>query len=108
MFVAIIIAQILCLVYLKELLPFLADGIDDEDEVLVAIAKSLGSFVEYVGGPEYAKTILPTLELLLTVGTYPLRFCVGGGLRQLQLSVLSNSFGTFRGEHGSRSSVRKH
>jgi serine/threonine-protein phosphatase 2A regulatory subunit A len=50
-------------------LPFLADGIDDEDEVLVAIAKSLGHFVEHVGGPQYAETLLPTLELLLTVGT---------------------------------------
>jgi serine/threonine-protein phosphatase 2A regulatory subunit A len=53
---------------LQELLPFLADGIDDDDEVLVAIAKSLGNFVDHVGGPKYAETLLPTLELLLTVG----------------------------------------
>lgn len=86
-------------------MPFLADGIDDEDEVLVAIAKSLGSFVDYVGGPEYAKALLPTLELLLTVGTYLL---YGRGLRNLHLNLLTHSFGTFRGEHGSRSSVRKH
>lgn len=51
-------------------MPFLADGIDDDDEVLVAIAKSLGNFIDYVGGPEYAETLLPTLELLLTVGKY--------------------------------------
>lgn len=53
---------------LQELLPFLADGIDDDDEVLVAIARSLGNFVDHVGGPQYAETLLPTLELLLTVG----------------------------------------
>ena len=35
-----------------ELLPFLSDGVDDEDEVLEAIAASLGDLVPHVGGRE--------------------------------------------------------
>ena len=50
-----------------ELLPFLSDGIDDEDEVLEAVAVSLGKLVPYVGGARHAKSLLPTLELLLAV-----------------------------------------
>lgn len=52
----------------QELLPFLTDGVDDEDEVLVAIASNLGKLIEHVGGPAHAHTLLPCLELLLTVG----------------------------------------
>jgi serine/threonine-protein phosphatase 2A regulatory subunit A len=51
----------------KELLPFISDGIDDEDDVLLAVAMSLGKMVEYVGGPEYARLLLHPLELLLTI-----------------------------------------
>ena len=50
-----------------ELLPFLSDGVDDEDEVLEAIAISLGKLVPHVGGPEYASSLLHPLELLLAV-----------------------------------------
>lgn len=48
----------------------MTDGIDDEDEVLLAIAISLGKLIGQVGGPQHAHHLLPTLELLLTVGTY--------------------------------------
>mmetsp|Transcript_26483 Transcript_26483/g.57092 ORF Transcript_26483/g.57092 Transcript_26483/m.57092 type:complete len:693 (+) Transcript_26483:113-2191(+) len=50
-----------------ELLPFLSDGVDDEDEVLEAIAVSLGNLVPYVGGKEHAASLLQPLELLLAV-----------------------------------------
>jgi serine/threonine-protein phosphatase 2A regulatory subunit A len=53
--------------FLKELLPFVTDGVDDEDEVLLALATSLGKMVNLVGGGSYAQTLLPPLELLLTV-----------------------------------------
>jgi serine/threonine-protein phosphatase 2A regulatory subunit A len=52
---------------LKELLPFVTDGVDDEDEVLLALASSLGRMVTQVGGPTQAHTLLRPLELLLTV-----------------------------------------
>jgi len=51
----------------EELLPFLSDGIDDEDEVLEAIAISLGGLVPHVGGPNFASSLLTPLELLLAV-----------------------------------------
>lgn len=51
----------------EELLPFVTDGTDDEDEVLLALANSLGKLVPLVGGGDHAHTILPPLELLLTV-----------------------------------------
>ena len=50
-----------------ELVPFLAENVDDEDEVLLAQAEQLGSFVPHVGGPQYAHLLLPLLENLSTV-----------------------------------------
>ena len=52
---------------MKELLPFVTDGTDDEDEVLLAIANSLGKLIPLVGGGNHAQSLLPPLELLLTV-----------------------------------------
>jgi hypothetical protein len=52
----------------QELLPFLADCMDDEDDVLIAVAKSLGNFVDYVGGSQEAEILLPLLQTLLMVG----------------------------------------
>ena len=51
----------------QELLPFLTDGMDDEDEVLAAIATNLRHLLPHVGGPAHAAHLLPPLELLLTV-----------------------------------------
>lgn len=50
-----------------ELLPFITDTIDDEDDVLIALAEELGSFVDHVGGPSHAHVLLPPLETLSTV-----------------------------------------
>jgi len=51
----------------KELIPFLQESKDDEDEVLQAIAEELGDFVPYVGGPSHAHCLLPPLEAVSTV-----------------------------------------
>src|SRR5882757_7951114 len=52
----------------EELIPFLQDSVDDEDEVLLALAEELGkSFEQYVGGNERAHVILGPLENLSTV-----------------------------------------
>ncbi|XP_031562500.1 serine/threonine-protein phosphatase 2A 65 kDa regulatory subunit A alpha isoform-like [Actinia tenebrosa] len=51
----------------SELIPFLTDTIYDEDEVLLALAEQLGSFIPLVGGPEHAHCLLPPLENLATV-----------------------------------------
>jgi len=47
-----------------ELLPFLLDCVDDEDEVTVAMATCLGLLVDAVGGPDHAECLLPLLEQL--------------------------------------------
>lgn len=51
----------------QELIPFLQDSVDDEDEVLLALAEELGNFEEYVGGAEHAHVILGPLENLSAV-----------------------------------------
>ncbi|KAJ3197504.1 hypothetical protein HK101_003202 [Irineochytrium annulatum] len=50
-----------------ELIPFLDESIDDEDEVLLVLAEELGNFVEYVGGPTYGHILLVPLETLAAV-----------------------------------------
>ena len=47
--------------------PVTSESIDDEDEVLLALAEELGNFVEYVGGPAHANVLLTPLETLATV-----------------------------------------
>lgn len=65
-----------------ELIPFLQDSLDDEDEVLLALAEELGSFTEYVGGKEYAHVTLSPLESLAGMEETLVRDKVGysGGL----------------------------
>ncbi|CAE8609267.1 unnamed protein product, partial [Polarella glacialis] len=46
----------------EELLPFLQDIIDDDDDVLVAMAEQLGRGVALVGGPAYCHTLMGPLE----------------------------------------------
>jgi len=52
----------------EELIPFLQDSVDDEDEVLLALAEELGrNFEEYIGGKDHAYVILEPLENLSAV-----------------------------------------
>lgn len=52
----------------EELIPFLSESVDDEDEVILALAEELGrGFEEYIGGKEYAHLLLRPLETLSTV-----------------------------------------
>ncbi|CAH8358477.1 unnamed protein product [Eruca vesicaria subsp. sativa] len=51
----------------KELIPFLSENSDDDDEVLLAMAGELGVFIPFVGGVEHAHVLLPPLESLCTV-----------------------------------------
>ncbi|CEJ54290.1 Putative Protein phosphatase 2 (Formerly 2A), regulatory subunit A [Penicillium brasilianum] len=50
-----------------ELIPFLDDSVEDEDEVLTALSEELGNFTEYVGGPEHAHVLLSPLENLAAI-----------------------------------------
>ena len=45
----------------------LLESVEDEDEVLTALSEELGTFTEYVGGPEYAHVLLSPLENLAAI-----------------------------------------
>ncbi|KAK8061024.1 armadillo-type protein [Apiospora hydei] len=51
----------------EELIPFLDESVEDEDEVLVALSEELGSFIEYVGGPQWGHVLLSPLENLAAI-----------------------------------------
>lgn len=52
----------------SELIPFLQDSLDDEDEVLLALAEELGkNFEQYIGGKQFAHLLLGPLESLSAV-----------------------------------------
>ncbi|CAJ2506072.1 Uu.00g002020.m01.CDS01 [Anthostomella pinea] len=51
----------------EELIPFLDESVEDEDEVLVALSEELGSFIEYVGGPPFGHVLLSPLENLAAI-----------------------------------------
>jgi hypothetical protein len=71
-----------------ELIPFLQESVDDEDEVLLALADELGkNFEEYIGGKEYAHMLLGPLENLSAVEETLVRDKVRSILRQLLAST---------------------
>jgi serine/threonine-protein phosphatase 2A regulatory subunit A len=43
------------------------ESVEDEDEVLVALSEELGSFIEYVGGPDWGHVLLSPLENLAAI-----------------------------------------
>ncbi|KAI0449532.1 armadillo-type protein [Xylaria acuta] len=51
----------------EELIPFLDESVEDEDEVLVALSEELGNFIEYVGGPQFGHVLLSPLENLAAI-----------------------------------------
>lgn len=52
---------------LRETLTSPLDSVEDEDEVLTALAEELGNFIEYVGGPDYGHVLLAPLENLAAI-----------------------------------------
>ncbi|GAW03671.1 ARM repeat-containing protein [Lentinula edodes] len=74
-----------------ELVPFLQDSIDDEDEVLLALAEELGrSFEQYIGGSEYAHLLLAPLENLSSVEETLVRDKAAESITKIA-AVLSNA-----------------
>lgn len=70
-----------------ELLPFLAESIDDEDEVLLALAEELGDFLNEVGGTQHASLLVQPLENLATVEETIVRDKAVESLRRLSAQV---------------------
>ena len=48
----------------NELLPYILELLDDEEEVLFTLAETLGTMLPAVGGPAHAEHIFKTLEKL--------------------------------------------
>ncbi|CAH8610782.1 unnamed protein product [Schistosoma rodhaini] len=67
----------------SQLIPFLTETIYDEDEVLLTLAEQIGTLVPYVGGPEYAHSLLPPLESLAAVEETVVRDRAVEALRKL-------------------------
>lgn len=59
---------------------------EDEDEVLTALSDELGSFTEYVGGPEYGHVLLSPLENLAAIEEPMVREKVGCSFLSLAYS----------------------
>jgi serine/threonine-protein phosphatase 2A regulatory subunit A len=76
----------------QELLPFLTDLVDDEDEVLLAMAGSLGRLVEHVGGPMHAHVLLRPLELLLTVEETSVREAASNSAQEIASHLPDETF----------------
>ena len=79
----------------QELLPFISDGVDDEDEVLLAIATSLGRMVPQVGGPSQVQALLQPLELLLTVEEAVVREAAANSARTVADQLNDEQFGSY-------------
>ena len=77
---------------LQELLPFVTDGTDDEDEVLLALANSLGKLIPLVGGGSHAHTLLPPLELLLTVEENSVREAASASTKLVATTLPQETF----------------
>jgi len=75
-----------------ELIPFVTDGLDDEDEVLIAISMSLGSLVPAVGGAAHAHVLLRPLEFLLTVEEASVRERASESTYQMAHILPDNTF----------------
>lgn len=67
----------------EELVPFLQEIIDDDDEVLIALADQLGQGVSWVGGPTYAHKLFGPLEELCNVEEISVREKATESLREL-------------------------
>lgn len=70
-----------------ELLPFLTDYLDDNDEVLRALAKSLGSLLAEVGGFAHIQSLFTPLELLCSLDEITVREEAVASLNALAESI---------------------
>lgn len=74
-----------------ELLPFITETIDDEDEVVLILAEELGDFLTEVGGSAHAAVLVDPLESLCTVEETVIRDRAVESLRRLSAQVTAIS-----------------
>lgn len=73
----------------EELVPFLQEILDDDDEVLIALAEQLGQGVSWVGGPAFVHTLFGPLEELCNVEEISVREKATNALRELAQDMSS-------------------
>ena len=74
-----------------ELIPFLEDTTDDEDEVLLVVAEKIGDLRECVGGVTYLHCLLPPLRLLATVEEDSVRNATVNSLELIMSAMTTDS-----------------
>lgn len=74
-----------------ELIPFLEDTTDDEDDVLLVIAEKLGDLRSCVGGTDYMHYLLPPLRLLASVEEVSVRAATTTSLGQIMSAMTDAS-----------------
>lgn len=79
----------------QELIPFLTESNDDEDEVLLQLAEELGGFTSLVGGPEHAHCLLIPLESLCTVEETVVRDRAVESIREVAVDLPKQSVTEF-------------
>ena len=58
----------------KELFPYLKSCIDEEeDEIIIELAKVLSNFIDCIGGKQYIKELLNLIEIILTIDDHFVR-----------------------------------
>ena len=70
-----------------ELLPYIRQLLDDEEEVLVIIVQQLGKMLDQVGGPTYAFDLLKVLECFCAVDEMSTREAATESMKQILQSV---------------------
>lgn len=77
-----------------ELLPYIADSVDDEDEVLEELCEQLANFIPLVGGETHAYHILPVYEAIASGEEAVLRVKAIAGLTALVARLPPAHIGT--------------
>jgi serine/threonine-protein phosphatase 2A regulatory subunit A len=67
----------------NELLPYILELLEDDEEVLVALSETLGNFLDHVGGPAQAEHVLRVLEKLCGIEEIAVREKVSSLLKFL-------------------------
>eukprot|EP00347_Sterkiella_histriomuscorum_P020919 403335954 len=67
----------------NELLPYILDLMDDEEEVLLGLADILGNFLDLVGGPAHAIHLMKPLEKLCQVEESTVRDKATEGIKKI-------------------------
>jgi len=79
----------------NELLPYILELLEDDEEVLVALSETLGNFLDHVGGPAQAEHVLRVLEKLCGIEEIAVREKATESIKKILASVRIKDFEAF-------------